>query len=389
MRVEAIVRRVLDSCRGLMHAKRIGAVLAVVAGIVRAGRLSVTSVGRALPSRALVKHSIKRVDRLLSNSTFQSERWIQFAAIARFVLGSRQRPIIIVDWTKVVGDFHALYAAVPFDGRAQTVYLEVHPERRLESAQVHKRFLRSLKDVLSPECRPIVVSDAGFHGPFFREVQRLGWDYVGRVRGRTTMRADGVRSWTSVRKLYRKACRQAEDLGGFRLYKKVKGLATRLILLKKDRSGRHPWTTKLSADHASTMTGAKDPWLLATSLQAETAVEVARIYGTRMQIEEVFRDAKNHRFGWSLRDVRSNSETRLAALLLLGSLAMLAVTLIGMATEFLGIHRQLQANTAKKRVLSLFVLGAAVLRANLRLPSPALRNAFRQLRNGAGIPIFS
>ena len=364
MRVRDIVARVLASCAAGIHSRRLAAVLAVVEGIVSAGRLSLTSVGRALRSKARIKHSIKRVDRLLGNQTFRAERWMQFAAISHYLLGDWRRPIILVDWTKVVGDFFALYAAVPVGGRAQTVYLEVHPERRTETARVHARFLRNLRDVLPPNCRPIVVSDAGFHGRFFREVQRLGWDFVGRLRGRTTMRPDSRRRWTSVYRLYRRAATTATDLGTFLLYKKVRPLEARLVLVRPVSTGKHPWRRRLSADHSSTMRAAKDPWLLATSLYSESAATVVRLYAMRMQIEETFRDTKNHRFGWSLREVRSSSSERLEALLLLCTLAMLAVTLIGMLVEKRGRHRDYQANTVSRRVLSHFVLGQAVLRAH-------------------------
>lgn len=380
MRAEHMVRRVLASCRGQIHAKRLAAAGSVVGGIVRAGRLSLTRVGRAIPSRTSAKHSIKRVDRLLSNGSFQAERWMHFAAISRYVLGEVHQPVIAVDWTKAAGDFYALYAATPIGGRAQALYLEVHPERRLEHWRVHRQFLRSLRDVLPRECRPIIVTDAGFHGGFFREIERLGWDYVGRVRGRTTMRADHRRKQTNVRRLYRRATSEAQDLGSFHLYRKVEPLPTRLVLVRKARSARHPWRRKLSADHISTLMAGKDPWLLATSIRDRSPSEVARLYGTRMQIEETFRDAKSHRFGWSLRHVRCSSDQRLTALLLLCALASLVVSLVGMAIEQQGLHRRFQANTVKKRVLSFFTLGMAALHRPLPPSLSQFHAALRYLR---------
>jgi Transposase DDE domain len=364
MRVGHIVARVMGELAQQIHPKRLTAILVVIDGIVRAGRLSLTTVGRALRSRARIKYSIKRVDRLLGNQSFRAERWLQFNAICRYLLGDARRPVIVVDWTKVVGEFQALYAAVPVGGRAQPLYFEVHPERRMETARVHARFLRNLRDVLPTGCRPILVTDAGFHGPFFREVLRLGWDYVGRLRGRTTMRKSDRRRRTNVCRLYRRAATTATDLGAFKLYRKVQSLDARLVLVRRPRSVAHPWRRRLSADHSSTMRAGKDPWLLVTSLSAESAATVVRLYSLRMQIEESFRDTKNHRFGWALRDVRSSSVERLEALLLLSVLAMLAVTLIGMATERRGLQRWYQANTVTHRVLSHFVLGMAVTRAH-------------------------
>ena len=109
---------------------------------------------------------------------------------------------------------------------------------------------------------------------------------------------------------------------------------------------------------------ALDPWLLATSMSEGDAAAVVGIYARRMQIEETFRDAKNHRFGWSLGNVRLSTPQRAAVLMTLAALAFLVVTLIGMAAERRGTHRAYQANTEKRRVLSFLVLAAAILRRN-------------------------
>lgn len=87
----------------------------------------------------------------------------------------------------------------------------------------------------------------------------------------------------------------------------------------------------------------------------------------RRKIEETFRDAKNHRFGWSLRHVRCYSTERLSNLLLLTTLAIIAVTLLGFEAERRNLHRGYQA-TVKHRVLSFFVLGLAVLRRGEHVP---------------------
>jgi hypothetical protein len=156
-----------------MHAARFSAVLAVVEALVRANRISVTALGRMVRSRARPKHSIKRVDRLLSNPRLHAERQLFFRAIARQVIGDVARPIVLMDWTGVVEGFSALVAAVPVGGRASTIYAEAHPERDNNKQHIHARFLRALRAVLVPGCRPIIVVDAGFKGPFFEQVRRL------------------------------------------------------------------------------------------------------------------------------------------------------------------------------------------------------------------------
>jgi len=53
-------------------------------------------------------------------------------------------------------------SALPTDGRALTVYAEVHPLKKVGNATVQKHFLRKLHAILPTECRPIIVTDAGF-----------------------------------------------------------------------------------------------------------------------------------------------------------------------------------------------------------------------------------
>jgi hypothetical protein len=339
--------------------------LALVGGIIRGRRLALTAIGRASAGRSFPKHGIKRVDRLLSNWRMQAERWLCFHDIAHFLVGDCSRPIILMDWTKVTDGFHALAAAIPIGGRALTIYEEVHPERRLGTPRVQEAFLRSLRAVLPTGCRPIIVTDAGFQGPFFRSVTRLAWDFVGRVRGTAKMRAKGGRVWKTVSDMYATAIGSSRDLGTFQLYKDSTSVDTRLVLAaKRRRRKKHPWCWHWSAQGGvspSTISGAKEPWLLATSVSSGDADKIIAIYATRMQIEETFRDVKNPRFGWSLRHVRGSNAARLTLLLLFAAIAALAVTLMGLAASAAGRHRHYQANTAKKRVLSYFVLGLAII----------------------------
>jgi hypothetical protein len=50
--------------------------------------------------------------------------------------------------------------------------------------KVHEQFLKALQKRLPPRCRPLLVTDAGFRTPGFKQVEALGWDWVGRIRKR-------------------------------------------------------------------------------------------------------------------------------------------------------------------------------------------------------------
>jgi len=377
MRVGHIVRKILRPCLEVVHAVRFAALCAVIEAVIRARRASIAAMGRSLVGRAAPKHGIKRVDRLLSNGRLHLERAEYFKAIAAYLLRKVRRPLIIVDWTQAAGDLLALVAAVPIGGRAVPVYEEVHPLRKLGNARVQSRFLGNLQRVLPQGTTPIVVTDAGFHGPFFRAVLELGWDFVGRVRGTATAKsADGTKF--TKKELYRRANPTPHDLGWFRLYASQRGVDARLVVV---RSRRKPGRRKKprSQDEAAIRRAARDPWLLATSLAKGDAMRIVSIYSRRMQIEEAFRDAKNHRFGWSFRHVTTDSPQRLDVLLLVVILGMLVASQVGRAMELSGRHRAYQANTATKRVLSFFVLGVAALQRGERLPRAALTTALRKM----------
>ena len=81
-----------------------------------------------------------------------------------------------------------------------------------------------------------------------------------------------------------------------------------------------------------------------------------------MQIEELFRDLKCHRWGFALRYARSLQAKRLEILLLVGTLATFVVWLAGIAVRAANQHWCLQANTERRRpVLSIFFIGRQFL----------------------------
>ena len=265
-------------------------------------------------------------------------------------------------WTRIAvsgGTHEALVAAVPIGGRALPIYLEVHPLKKLGNTAVERNFLTALKAVLPPECQAVVISDAGFKGPFFKTVRELGWDFLGRVRGTAkAIASDG--STIAKEEFYARASTTPIDLGVHGLFVQQK-IPCRLVLVRKRRKpGRKPPPPKCKEERELRQS-ALDPWLLATSLSEGGASYVVALYAKRMQIEETFRDAKSHRFGWSLGNVRLSTHQRVAVLLVLAALALVVVTLIGVGAERRGTHRAYQANTSERRVLSFFALACAII----------------------------
>jgi hypothetical protein len=384
MRASLSLRRTLLPLLDGIHEKRREAAFDVAASLLRGGRLTLTELGRAMPGSVVPKHNIKKVDRLLGNKRLHQEHQTFFRAIAHVLLDRARSPIVLVDWTDLNNGKCALAAAVPSDGRALPIYIEVHPEKELSSPSVERAFLNAMSRVVPTGCRPVIIADAGFRNPWLSAVARLGWDFVGRLSANVLVTEDD--GWTRASAFYDGASSKPMDLG-LRTVAKTNPIDARLVIVKERKKGRTHSSAKgnprASAANRKCKKRANDPWLLITSLTKRATRKIVELYRTRMQIEEAFRDAKNHRFGWSFEDARSGSCARLEALLLIASMAMLVLTLIGRSAETLGIHRGYQANTTRhKRVLSLFVLGKHIVErgALAFLTWHALRAALAELR---------
>ncbi len=366
MRAIAILQRMLRKSLCSVHRARISAMFVAVRALLSGGRLSLTALGRSVRSKVAPKHNIKRIDRLLGNARMHEDLPSFFRAVTELVLGECRQPIILVDWTQVGREHYALSAGIAVCGRALPIYWEVHPKRFEKNRRVHDRFLDTLQRLLPCDSTPIIVTDGGFQSPWFRSVEQRGWDYVGRLSGAVAIRGHGTKSWRIGQQLYSEATSKVTDLGLCQVTQ-YSPISQRVVLGKRftpkpKRWPAKPRRTDRGRGYRRTRLRCQQPWLLASSLVDVCVNQITAIYATRMQIEELYRDTKNHRFGWSFEDACCKSSKRYTVLLLIASMATIALTLIGQAAESLCCHHRYQANTIKsRRVLSLFFLGKSMV----------------------------
>ena len=355
MRAVQILQRQFESDLKGVHLARVRVLFAAAFTLLRSGRLSLTSLGRAIAVGTSPKHGIKRIDRLLGNTKLHAEQVIFYRAIARRLIAPASRPVLLVDWTAVTPQLWALVAAVCFEGRALIVYAEAHPISRYLKPHVNEAFLRNLQAVLPAACVPIVVADAGFRTPWMRLVKTFGWDYVVRARAPARVRRDRTHGWQDIENIWRHARTTPSDLGSYEIGIHVRYPSRFVGIRRRERKMFRP--AKRDFGTARQLRNAREPWILATSLTCGPAKVIA-IYKRRMQIEETFRDAKSTRFGLSMGHARTRSEHRANVLLLLASFAHLVAVLLGLAAEAMHLQRRFQANTVtNRRVLSLAMLG--------------------------------
>jgi hypothetical protein len=376
VRAMQIIQRQFRSDLPDVHLARFRLVFAAVFTALRCGRLSLTALGRAIAETTTHKHGIKRIDRLLGNLHLYEERVAFFRAIARRLVAPGSTPLIIIDWTAVTPKLWALVAAVSFQGRALTVYAESHPISRYLKPRVNAAFLKRVKAVLPPGCKPIILADAGFRSPFMKLVEKLGWDYVVRLRGRVSIKHKHDRLWTQLPDLFARTSVRPRDFGRAEIGQRSQ-YVTRLVGVRRPvRHRKYHSRQRHSVVAWRERAQAREPWILATSLAVESS-RVVTLYARRMQIEETFRDTKNPRFGMCLGHARPRFEHRADILLLLASLAHLFALLVGIGAEAAHLERGFQANTVvKRRVLSLVMLGRLlVTTGNEVVLAAALRDA--------------
>ena len=191
MHASRIVARVLEGVQDLMHAARCRALHDVVGAAVGGAALSLTGLALRTSRPTALRHRVKCVDRLLSNTYLDIERQAVYAALARQWLSGLPQLLIVVDWSSLTADlrWHWLRASVVIEGRSLTLYEEVHPRCRLANLAVHRRFIERLARILPPSpLPPIILTDAGFRNPWFKLVAQRGWHWVGRIRNRDFVR---------------------------------------------------------------------------------------------------------------------------------------------------------------------------------------------------------
>lgn len=389
MHATQVLQKILSPVIARLDARNARNLLFAVEALLVGRRLTLMELARHFPGAGHIKAPLKRLDRLLSNRRVQALRAHCYQTALLWLL-RMPRPVLIVDWSDLKPDrrWQLLRAAVVARGRAISVYEEVHPLAMLGSPRVEAAFLGRLKALLPEGARPILLADAGFRVPWFREVEALGWHFVARVRHRSRVKflnASHSSRWIASKKLYARATARAVSLGEAELTES-KRFPCRLVLVRRARRGRIHLTRhgrRARGGHSRKMARReREPWLLAASVSlAELqAAEIVALYAKRMQIEQSFRDLKSHRYGAAFEDSLTRDPRRLEMLLLIHLLATLAAWLEGLAviTALLTAH---PASKVRRSRYSAVWLGWESLRRGGTHLSLSPAEASARLRN--------
>jgi hypothetical protein len=359
-----IVREFVQKQLSLIHAARRELLCAAVSAVMGGHLLSLSRLARALMGQSTQKAALKRVDRLMGNRRIGQEAQVVAAALLRTLCRGGQPLVIAVDWSEVAPDgaFVELRAAVTRTGmgRGLTIYQQVYPKSKLGNGRAERALLKTLHRWMPAGIQVIIITDAGFRRPWFTQVERLGWSWIGRIRAGVCLSRDRAH-WEQASACFAKATGKACRWSDCWLTREFR-FACDMVLYRRrvvggKRYGRagHGSTPKARREAKAS---AREPWLLAHSPQLRIfrAEEIVALYGLRMQIEENFRDSKSPPLGMGLEVSQSRSAPRLHALLLIATLATFLLWHIGQLAEAEGLHLRFKATTRLARELSLITL---------------------------------
>lgn len=232
----------------------------------------------------------------------------------------------------------------------------------------HDQFLADLASILPSNTTALVVSDTGFKVPWYKSAEKLGWYWLGRVRGKVQYADLGAKNWQFIKNLHNTPSSHSKTLGDKRLTKS-NPISCQIALYKSRPKGRkNQRSTRTNCHHPSPKiysASAKEPWVLATNLPVETRTpkQLVRLYSKRIQIEETFRDFKSPAYALGLHHSRTSSSEHFDIMLLIALMLQLTFWLAGVHAQNQGWDKHFQANTVKNRnVLSTVRLGMEVLR---------------------------
>ena len=348
-----------------VHATRSRSLFETCWALTKQSDLTISSLGRNKDGEAYVKHKIKSVDRLIGNTNLHAELPMVYKEFFQPFIASLSTLYIIVDWSGCCReDIHMLRASIVHNGRSVTIYNEIHPQKMLGNRTVHKDFLAALYKQIPLGKKVVIITDAGFATPWFNAVLKLGWDYLGRLKGDVKILLDDHPRWMRAKNLHKKANARGRYEGystiGSSSSTPVGGNIYSYKKKPKNRKGKSKYPDVNKQYSASNRT----PWIIATSLKNHNYGKnpIRELYEKRMQIEQTFRDDKDPRFGFGWRFSRNNCMKRISVLCLIASIAAFFLLSIGIFAEKLGLNRKYQVNSIKnKRVLSFITLAKLII----------------------------
>jgi hypothetical protein len=326
-----------------MHKKRMSSLSDAVVGLLTNQCLQPTKIGHGLAEAKglLPKHTVKQVDRLLSNQEIDPEFYQN--VLAQMLISHRKKILVAMDWTVFAKDRQMTLTLrlITSHGRATPLLWKTVSSVGLKGNKNHYVFLlfEQLRRLVSREVQVIILADREFGTLNNMEKLKaeLGFDYILRLKRNFTL---SNKSKTVKKLAYEWLANEATCIDDG--YATTQEYPVKKIIVCKE-------------------SGMKDMWVLACSISNIATQTILNYYGKRWGTECSYRDEKDLRFGFGLKTAKISSIQRRDRLLLISAIAIIFLTLLGAASEAIGFDKYIKANTSKKRTHSLYTQGKILL----------------------------
>jgi Transposase DDE domain len=269
----------------------------LVAAAIRCERPNLAQVGRKMAGPITAKSAIKRAWRFTCNERIEvSDAMAE--VIQKLVRKRKKRILISFDWTEF-REFHTLMAAACIKGRSVPLLWASYKEWQFLRSQnsLEEGLLRLLRTLIPETIRVVILADRGFGRAEWAAVgQDLKFDSVVRIKPNVTVASKRDRGVLSKYPVFKGIAHVLRDV-----QYRADGRVTHHVVIR--------WRPGLPKKR-------DQPWYLMTNLEGR-AERLCQLYGCRMQVEELFRDQKNRRNGWALRNTRIQHADRFDRFLLI------------------------------------------------------------------------
>jgi hypothetical protein len=236
--------------------------------------------------------------------------------VAKLLKKRKKKLLIALDWVDIKG-FQTLVASAVLKGRSTPIAWasttnHVYDGHRSRNA-FEESLLLVLREMIPRNIKVVILADRGFGRTALATFcQRQGFGYVIRIQPSVTVRLHGFDGKLLDYPVYKGIAKVLK-----RVSYRSDGAVTQNVVVH--------WRKNLPKKR-------DECWFLMTDL-AGTAHQLCRLYGRRMTIEQLFRDDKSKRNGWSLRDTQITKPERLDRLLLILAIAYLLLCGIGLLAK--------------------------------------------------------
>ena len=323
----------------------------LVAAAMRVQRVSLANIGRMMAGAA--KHQIKRCWRFCANDRVEPADAMR-GVVARLLKKRKKKLLIAVDWVDIKG-FQTLVASAVLKGRSTPIAWasttnHVYDGHRSRNA-FEESLLLVLRDMIPRSIKVVILADRGFDRTALATFcQRQGFGYVIRIQPKVTVRLHGFHG---------KLLDYPVKKGIAKVLKRVSyrsdGAVTQHVVIR--------WPKDLPEKR-------DECWFLMSD-QPGTAHQLCKLYGRRMTIEQLFRDDKSKRNGWSLRDTKVTRPERLDRLLLILAIAYLLLCGVGLIAKQ-QFNPSAWCSTNRDIECSIFTIGLIMLEKIDTSPSAAV-----------------